>query len=744
VYVLDGSNGSVVQQIDLPWGSGPYSVALSRPEPVGGGQSWALVTLHRAEALAAVDTTSYAVTILEPVYRSPLGVAWTEDGTAAWITHLFAGEEHPRLSRVDVSGPAPEVTTRTSVGAATPRHSGLLFNADPSRNVAEGGYLNFRGHLAQLPSADAGGAQEMWIPTQYHNMTNDIYASDSTIQASLRKLDLTTRRVSQDDKIIFTALHVHSPTAGDNNSPWQGHGWDAHVSGAVDLGFVQVGGELHGIVLGEQSDDVIVFPWDTPPFKSTTDPAAPGLPEAVVGNRPLGLAVSPTSDLAYVYNSLSFDVSVVDLSNPLAPFEDRRIALSAPASGILTDPEVLNGAILFHTSADPRVSGNQKVACSSCHINGELDGRIWQFQNLPAGSMGQGHGPRKTPSLLGIARTHTPGQLDPDYGQLGQLHRSGDRDEIQDFEHTFQGVSMAGTGFLGAGVQDELGPPNAGLDPDLDAMADYLLALPPLARSPHREDDGSLTEAAVRGATFFVGADTASKPADANCASCHVPETGFVDFRYQDIGQRRDGSEQELNDPSRPCNWCVNTATLLGAWTTFPYGGVLRFTESFLDTLGDFMDPARSVPHGNLNGLTGRQLIDLAEFVNSIDGDLAANEVRNARDAAPPRILRVEPTSTNRVEVWFDETVDPATAGQTATYRVVRLDTGAEVPVTAASWDGQNGDRVTLTTQLAASCAGVDYRLEPVGVILDEADTASAGVANGIDTATQQTGIRSP
>jgi hypothetical protein len=43
--------------------------------------------------------------------------------------------------------------------------------------------------------------------------------------------------------------------------------------------------------------------------------------------------------------------------------------------------------------------------------------------------------------------------------------------------------------------------------------------------------------------------------------------------------------------------------------------------------------------------------------VLSIDGDMRAAEVRNARDTTPPRVERVEVTSLTRIEVFFNETV---------------------------------------------------------------------------------------
>ena len=130
---------------------------------------------------------------------------------------------------------------------------------------------------------------------------------------------------------------------------------------------------------------------------------------------------------------------------------------------------ILTGARLFHTSDDPRVSSNGKVSCASCHLNGEHDGRSWAFHNLSGN-----HGPREVPSLLGLSLTIGP--IDASTG-FGQLHRSGDRDEIQDFEHTFQGVTIGGTGLLGDDVQSELGAPTDGRDADLDAIADYLTSL---------------------------------------------------------------------------------------------------------------------------------------------------------------------------------------------------------------------------------------------------------------------------
>ena len=702
VYVLDGGDGAVLARIGLPWGSGPNAIALSRD------QTKALVTLHRASALAVLDVATYSWTRnLEPADMSPNAIAWTEDGDSAIVTHLFAEGEHPFLSRVDFSNGIPKIRSQIRVLPADPRHSSGL---SAPYHIAEGGYLTTRGHPAQIPSVT--GRNEMWLPVQYNNITEDIYTPDSTVQSTIRRLELNGMRILNGvhEKVVLTAVHVHD-TMGNN--PYLGPGWDARVSGPIDLAFSSDGAMVY--LLHESSDDLVVMPSDTPAIKPAG--AAP-LPEITVGDRPTGLAVSPVTNLAYVYNQLSRDVSVVDVD---ARMEVKRIPVT-PVTGERMAPGLVTGARLFHTSDDPRISQNNKVSCASCHINGEHDGRSWAFHRLPGN-----HGPREVPSLLGLYQTM--GSRDPDTG-LGQLHRSGDRDEVEDFEWTFQNIQMGGTGFLGTNAFAELGAPNAGRDGDLTALARYVKSLDPIARSPYRTGGGALSEESLRGATFFVGTNRAMKAGDAGCAVCHIPETGFVDFKFHDVGSRRPNTEEELN--SRQPLWHVNTPTLVGVWTTRPYAGVSSYASTILDVLKDQAARDGSANgHGHPGGLTRRQLRDLEAFVLSIDGDMTADEVRSARDTVAPRVERVSPTSLSRVEVWFNESIAAPSAVDPARWRLVRMGHG-EVPIAGVQFDPLNGDRVTLAVPLQPSST---YELSALGGIRDLADSATGGTANELDPA---------
>ena len=274
--------------------------------------------------------------------------------------------------------------------AANPRSSVGL--AEPY-NIAEGGYLTTRGHPARIPAAT--GLDELWLPIQYNNIHEDIFSPDSTVQSTIRRFNLDTRRTLNafDEKVILSAVHIH-----DNNT-YRGPGWDLPVSGPVDIAFSTNGDTAY--VLHELSANLVVMPTNTPAVK----PAGGSLTVIDVGERPRGVVVSPTADIAFVSNLLSRDLSVIDLA---AGTETARVPLTLTSAEPFS-ADVLTGARIFHSSRDPRISSNGKVACASCHINAEHDGRTWAFHNLPGD-----HGPRQVPTMLGLAQTTGP--VDPTTG----------------------------------------------------------------------------------------------------------------------------------------------------------------------------------------------------------------------------------------------------------------------------------------------------------------------------------------
>ena len=288
-----------------------------------------------------------------------------------------------------------------------------------------------------------------------------------------------------------------------------------------------------------------------------------------VGHNPRAVRVAPDGKHFYVYNALDFNVVAYD-SDRLRPVAS--ISVSDNPLG----EEVLLGKRLFYSALQPIV-GRRWISCSSCHPDGQPDGRTWHNPE----------GLRNTQSLAGLAWTHP-------------IHWSADRDEVQDFEHTIRGRLMQGRGLIRGKLHPELGTPNKGLSPKLDALAAYTnshkYALSPYAKK-------GLSTGAIRGRAVFNSVNT-------GCAKCHAgplytdSKLGTQErFIRHDVGTGND-------DPGEKMGPAYDTPTLLGVYRTAPYlhHGKARTLEEVLTTFNP------SDKHGTTSHLTKAQIADFGRI----------------------------------------------------------------------------------------------------------------------------------
>jgi cytochrome c peroxidase len=236
------------------------------------------------------------------------------------------------------------------------------------------------------------------------------------------------------------------------------------------------------------------------------------------------------------------------------------------------------------------MSGRKWISCSSCHPDGDADGRTWHNPE----------GLRNTQSLAGMAWTHP-------------IHWSADRDEVQDFEHTIRGQLMQGRGLLRGDLQPELGPANAGLSRELDALAAYANTHK-FALSPHAKQ--GLSEAAKRGREVFLSEET-------KCATCHGGPLYTDSLTGREIIRHDVGTGQD--DPGEKMGPKYDTPPLLGVYRTAPY-----LHHGKAQTLRDVLTTCNADDrHGRTSHLSDSQIDDLVEFLKSLpyeDPEPAARE----------------------------------------------------------------------------------------------------------------------
>ncbi|MEK6374272.1 MAG: beta-propeller fold lactonase family protein [Acidobacteriota bacterium] len=364
-----------------------------------------------------------------------------------------------------------------------------------------------------------------WLPQTRSNSANQALLFDTTVFPIVAAIDLPSGLNVAKDRIAIDIADRPS------NMP-------------LDLALTSTGKML---VVNAGSDDVSVI-------RLSQNKAIAHL---AAGSNPRGIALSPDERFAYVNNTLSGSVTVIDVAAD-------RVDATIDVTTIPLAANILNGKRLFHTSNRAALAKDRWISCATCHFDGGADGRTWFFRD----------GPRNTTALFGV-------------GDTLPMHWSGDLDEIQDVENTIR-VVQAGSGLAsGASFCEpacDLNPPNAGRSQDLDDLAAFMRALP---SPPPMPVDGP---AASRGAALFAAAD---------CASCHS-SPHFTDRAKHDVGTGGGAGERKGSS--------FDTPSLRGLAETAPY-----FHDGSAATLPDLLRR-----HGNAPALTDAQRGDLAEFLRAI------------------------------------------------------------------------------------------------------------------------------
>jgi len=570
LWVLNVAGRRVAGRIRV--GHQPYGVVVSPSKGT-------ILVSNQGDATISVLSPDLVVKEILQVKESPRALAITADGTRAYVTHF--------LTR-GIGGTVTEINLAALCVART---SALVEDTSPDTTSSGGGFPN----MLSAITIDPAGVS-VWFGGLKANTGRGLFMNGQMPQAenSLRgffgKINLASATEEVDRRIDANDSDSVSAIAFSPNGRW---GFVTHQGAGM-------------LSVYDLSAATLIRPGDgnTVSFAARID----------LGHAPQGLIVSADGRRGYAANYLSRDVMLLDLSNPRSP----SVLATLPVTDEPLSAAIANGKRLFYRSREPRHSRANYIACASCHADGSgHDGRTWDFTN-------RGEGLRNTQDLRGRGGV-----------SHGPVHWSGNFDEIQDFENDIVRF-FGGTGLAqdGQPPNPPLGLSNAGRSPDLDDLAAYVESLNAPARSPFREDGGTLSEGALRGKAIFLS------PA-LRCVTCHVlplftdsvARSSPTNFVRHNVGTLTPGSGGRLGGSLHG----LDTPSLLGLWDSAPY----LHDGSAATLLEVLTTKNQNDLHGRTSTLPTNQLADLMEYLFSLDGGPADEPTDKDADKLPDQWERM-------------------------------------------------------------------------------------------------------
>ncbi len=537
------SNGTTHTTINLAYGAAPYGVCAS---PNGAVIYVSLYGSSQVQRYSASSPSSTPVTTAAP-FPTPRAIAVTGDGSRVFVTRFISA--HLQGQVAEFSGSSLSYTRLIPLRYATQGDAGDRASGVPN-------------YLASIAISPDGSRAS--VVSKQDNMVRGLaygvgdLTHETTVRSVVSFLDLSTNQEIANLRKDFD--NSDSPSAA---------------------AYTPLGDTLLVALQGNNR----VVGLDTLSLLATsayhTEGSTESTPAVIThdlasGLAPQGLLIDTASNRIFVQNFMDRTITVRDATAMLQQnlSSASLVATTDTVSTELLTAEVLLGKQIFYNADDPRMGADSYISCATCHVDGGHDGQAWDFT-------GRGDGLRRTTDLRGRSGMGH-----------GNVHWSGNFDEIQDFEHDMRNF-FGGSGFLNlsptefASQHPSPSTTKAGLSTELDALAAYVAALgnTDVPRSPERQSNGSLTAAAVRGKALF---------ASQNCATCHTADTF-----------------------TNSANESVDSTTLFDVGTLSPLsGGRLGGALSGIDT------PTLHGLHASRTFLHNGEAGSLSEAFDYLGGDL--------------------------------------------------------------------------------------------------------------------------
>lgn len=495
LYVANAVDGTVTV-LNVSLGSAP---SASKVKDIKVGvEPWSLVLTPNGKKLYVANSSSNSLSVIDTandevtktIFRvgtQPRGLAITSNGDTndndekLYVTSFLAqyrpgdirpGDDLGKVGVVTVVSVGTDEITKT-VQIAPIAVTGFKANGDALKKIAPdpgGAFTIDTGAFPNILASATIRGSRVYIPST-GSSPNGPNRFNVNVQALVSAIDTTTDTDAGKTVNINSGIQFESDTVDAHGRPQK-----RFATNPYSIAFRHA--TSSGYIVCAVSDQILRLDVAADGTATINPPAAAGavdnIKRLLVGSNPRAMIINRVDTKGYVWNYVSRDVSIVDLSVDLFGTSDsvsgRWIVANQPtdAQGIKTQ----RGKELFNTSIGPifpvggvpegAIADRGWCACARCHPNGLTDGVSWMFPSGP--------------------RYSTP--LNSTFAEGGTNQRalnwSAVFDEVADFELNTRNVA-GGSGLikLADGVTPDTNVnaftvPSAGRSADRDSITDYL------------------------------------------------------------------------------------------------------------------------------------------------------------------------------------------------------------------------------------------------------------------------------
>jgi YVTN family beta-propeller protein len=331
---------------EMPVGKHPEGVSFL-------GQSHELaVAVYADDRVAIVDADAGKVTRQVDVFDEPYGVVSTKDGGRLYVTLDYPGQV------LEIDPAAGKILRTIDAGKFT---RGIALTGDENRVLVTEYYT---GAVVALDLA-SGKVADQWPAATNDNLARQIALHPSRPKAYVPHIRSKVTAVLGEGSIFHYVSVITTDAQAEKRRtriPMDAFLGNLVTANPWEIAVAPDGSQAAVVFAG--TDDMFVCNVLDDNYRELTNRQY-----MRIGKNPRAVRYSPDGLTLFIYNALDFQV---------VGYEARSLSkqFAIDVTQFPKSEEILLGKILFYSANQPMAS-RRWISCSSCHPDGDPDGRTW-------------------------------------------------------------------------------------------------------------------------------------------------------------------------------------------------------------------------------------------------------------------------------------------------------------------------------------------------------------------------------